>query len=107
MRKGWHELQNGINCIGNCSARGRKRCEEKTPKLVAHIREIVEASSQADPSMQSERLYIKMSCNQIRLQLKKCFQYDEADIPSKGAIRRILNENKYHLRKVRKTLPQK
>ncbi len=32
-------------------------------------------------------------------------QYDEADIPSKGAIRCILNENKYHLRKVRKTLP--
>ncbi|MCP3679198.1 MAG: ISAzo13 family transposase, partial [Gammaproteobacteria bacterium] len=44
IRKGWHELQNGINCIDNFSARGRKRCEEKKPKLVAHIREIVEAS---------------------------------------------------------------
>ncbi len=107
IRKGWHELQSGINCIDNFGARGRKRSEEKNPKLIEHIREIVEASSQADPSMQSVRIYVKMTCNQIRLQLKKRFQYDEEDIPLKGSIRRILNDNQYHLRKVRKTLPKK
>ncbi len=107
IRKGWHELKSGINCLDNYSARGRKKCEEKNPKLLGHIKKIIESSLQADPAMNSERIYVKMSCNEIRKQLKKQFHYPDKNIPSEGAMRRILNENNYFLRKVRKTIPKK
>lgn len=107
IRKGLHELRSGITCLDNFRARGRKRCEEKNSSLIGHISEIVEGHTQADPSMKSARLYLKMTCNQIRFQLKERFSYDDANIPSKGAIQRILKENQYHLRKVRKVLPKK
>lgn len=107
IRKGWREVKNHVNCLDNFSARGRKKSEEKNPKLVEHIQEIVDASSQADPSMQSSRLYIKITCSEIRKQLKQCYHYDESSIPVKEVIRRILNENNYYLKKVRKTLPKK
>ena len=107
IRKGAHELKNGVFCIDYFNGRGRKKLEDKNQYLITHIQEIVEGSSQADPSMKSSRLYVKLTCNQIRFQLKEKFGYSDADVPSKSAMRRILNENQYHLKKVRKTLPKK
>lgn len=109
IRKGILEVRTGFDCIDNFSARGRKKCEEHNPELLNHIKSIIESKSeiQADPAMNSERLYIKITSNEIRRQLGKCFNYGKKQIPSESAMTRILNENNYYLRKVRKTIPKK
>ena len=108
IRKGMHELRSGLDCIDNFTARGRKKCEEQNPDLLKHIKCIVENSDiQADPAMNSERTYLKITSNEIRRQLAKQFNYEEDKIPSVSAMTRILNDNNYFLRKVRKTIPKK
>src|ERR671915_63253 len=51
--KGLRELETGIGCIDNFSARGRHRIEEKDPALEAAIRALVDPQSQTDPKFQS------------------------------------------------------
>ena len=46
---------------------------EKNPKLLEQIRQIVENESQADPAMNSERMYIRMTVNAVREELKTHF----------------------------------
>jgi hypothetical protein len=67
----------------------------------------VEPDAQADPAMNSDRLYIKFTANEVRKQLQKRFNYTDSEIPSRITISRKLNENGWHLKKVRKTIPQK
>jgi len=53
IRKGQHEVRSGVKCIDNFSGRGRKKAEEKNPKLLNHIKQIVDGETQADPAMNS------------------------------------------------------
>ena len=71
IKKGSHEMKSGIVCIDNFKGRGRKKAEEK--KLLEQIRQIVENESQADPAMNSERMYIRMTANAVREELKTRF----------------------------------
>jgi len=57
--------------------------------------------------MNSNRLYIKMTANQVRNQLRERFNYSDSILPSRITINRKLNENGWHLKKVRKTIPKK
>ena len=107
IRKGLHEIKSGIICVDNFHARGRKKAEEKNPNLLDHIRQIVENESQADPGMNSERVYIRMTANAVREELKKRFKYTEEELPVRFTISRKLNQMGYSLKKVRKTIPQK
>ena len=109
IRKGMQEVRSGFDCIDNFSGRGRKKCEEHNPELLDHIKSIIESKTeiQADPAMNSERLYIKITSNEIRRQLEERFNYSKEQTPSESAMTRILNENNYYLRKVRKTIPKK
>jgi len=107
IRKGIHEVKSGITCIDNFQNRGRKKAEEKNPKLLEQIKEIVENESQADPKMNSERVYIRMTANAVREELKKRYDYTDNDLPVRFTISRKLNEMGYSLKKVRKTIPKK
>jgi len=71
------------------------------------IKEIVENESQADPKMNSERVYIRMTANAVREELKKRYDYTDNDLPVRFTISRKLNEMGYSLKKVRKTIPKK
>ena len=55
VAKGLPELQQGVRCLENFSARGRPRLEDKTPQLAQDIRAIVEPHAPADPELQTER----------------------------------------------------
>lgn len=55
------ELETGIGCIDNFSARGRHRTEEKDPTLEAAIRALVDPPSQTDASSFSLRFCIRAS----------------------------------------------
>ena len=107
IRKGLHEINSGINCIDNFRGRGRKKEEDKNPKLISHIEAIVEGYVQADPSMDSERMYIKITAPAVLKQLTKQFNYELDALPSVASMTRILNRNGFQLKKVRKTIPIK
>ena len=107
IRKGRHELESGLTCIDNFSARGRKRAEEHWPKLEQDIREIVKPQSQTDPSFKTKRLYTRLSAAEVRLQLIEQKGYTEMDVPSRRTISTKLNEYGFYLRKVAKKKPKK
>jgi hypothetical protein len=107
IAKGHNELRTGITCVNNYSTQGRKKAEELNPELIGHIKAIVEDQVQADPSMNSERLYLKITAPNVRKQLHSRFGYTEDMLPSVSTVGRKLNANGYHLKKVRKTLPLK
>jgi hypothetical protein len=107
IRKGQKETKASVICIDNFQGRGRKKAEEINPRLLADIKSIVEPDAQADPAMNSDRLYIKFTANEVRKQLKKRFGYEGSSLPSRITISRKLNQNGWHLKKVRKTIPKK
>lgn len=53
IRKGIRELDTGIVCVDNYSARGRKRAEEHLPHLLSDIQALVDEQSQTDPSFKT------------------------------------------------------
>ena len=60
LRKGMHELERGMICLDNFSARGRKRAEEHLPTLLTDIAALVDSQSQADPQFRTQRLYTRL-----------------------------------------------
>lgn len=107
IRKGLHELESGFTSIDNFSARGRKRAEEHWPRLEQDIREIVRPQSQIDPSFKTERLYTRLSAEEVRRQLIEKQGYSETDVPNRRTVSTKMNEFGFHLRKVAKSKPQK
>jgi hypothetical protein len=105
--KGLHELQQGVRCLENFSARGRPRLEDKTPQLAQDIRAIVEPHTQADPELKSPRRYSNLSAANVleALQLKK--GYPKENLPSKRTMRDILNRMNYRLKRIKKGKPLK
>ena len=69
IRKGRHELDSGIVCIDNFSARGRNPTEVSLPELRQDMRAILDGQSQTDPTFQSQRLYTRLTVKEVRKQL--------------------------------------
>jgi hypothetical protein len=107
IRKGMKELESGLTCLENLSARGRKKIEEHLPNLLDDIKEIVDSQSQTDPSFKTKRLYRRISAEEIRQQLMIQKDYDEQELPCEETIRRKLNYLGYYPKKVRKCQPLK
>jgi hypothetical protein len=107
IRKGTKELESGLTCLDNFSARGRKKAEDHLPNLRNDIKSIVDSQSQTDPSFKTNRLYRRISSEEIRQQLMIQKDYDEQELPCEETIRRKLNELGYHPKKVRKCQPLK
>ena len=62
---GLHELRTGIVCLGNFSARGNKKTEEKHVQLEQDIRALADVNSQQDPKFQSPFLYTRMTAKAL------------------------------------------
>ena len=107
IRKGIREIETGIRCIDAFALRGRKRCEEDQPNLLADIRAIADSQSQTDPKFQSTRLYTRMSAREVRRQLILQKGHSDEVLPTARTISTKLNDLGYTLRKVQKTKPQK
>ena len=107
IRRGRHELDSGLRWLEAYSARGRKRAEEHLPSLLDDIRDIVDGQSQTDPSFESTRLYTRLSAAAVRQALITQKGYSDAELPSAETIRVKLNDLGYHLRTVKKSVPQK
>jgi hypothetical protein len=91
VAKGLHELQQGVRCVENFSARGRPRLEDKTPQLAQDIRAIVEPHTQADPELKSQRRYSNLSAAEVLEALQTKNSYAKESLPSERTMRDILS----------------
>lgn len=107
IRKGEHELEQGIVCLDAFSSRGRKRSEEHLPNLLVDITAIVDGQSQADPQFRTNRLYTRLTATEVRRQLIEQKGYQEDELPTAETIATKLNELGYYPKKVAKSQPQK
>lgn len=107
ISKGIKELNSGITCVDNHQAKGRKKAEEYLPNLLEDIKKLVDSQSQTDPSLKSQRLYVRLSAAQLRKQLISKFGYTDSELPTAETIRYKLNDLGYSLRRVAKVQPQK
>jgi hypothetical protein len=106
VEKGLHESRHGVRCLENFAARGRRRSEDKGPRLAADIRAIVGPQSDADPELQSSRRYTNLSAAEVRDALI-AKGHPETELPSERTIRDILNRMNYRLKRIQKGKPLK
>ena len=107
VRKGIHEIESGKKTEDKFNLRGRKKATEKLPQMPDQIKMILESQSQIDPKFQTDRLYTKMTIEEIRKQLIKQYGYKEQELPSSRTLNTIVNDMKYTLRTVKKAEPVK
>ena len=107
IRKGVHEVESGLICLDNFSARGRKRAEEHLPDLLRDITGIVDSQSQTDPQFRTQRLYTRLDAAEVREQLISQKGYTNAELPTVRTITTKLNDLGYYPQKVAKSEPKK
>ena len=104
---GLQELQQGLRCLENFSARGKVRSEDKHPQLKSDIRAIVEPHTQADPELKTGRRYTNMTAAEVRTALIEQKGWNEQDLPRERTFRSILNRMNYRLKRLKKSKPLK
>jgi len=104
---GLNELRTGITCVGNMSARGNRKTEEKQPLLEQDIRCLAEPESQQDPKFQSPFRYTRMTAKAVRQALIDEKGWKSEELPCEKTIGNILNRLGYRLRRVQKAKPVK
>ncbi len=67
--KGTKELNSGIVCIDNFSARGRRRSEDHLPHFLDDITDIVAPVSQIDPTFRTDQCYCPLTAGEVRRRL--------------------------------------
>nr|WP_040447601.1 transposase [Ktedonobacter racemifer] len=107
IRKGQHELEQGIVCFDAYTSRGRKRSEEHLPNLLSDITAIVDGQSQADPQFRTNRLYTRLTAKEVRRQLLAHKGYREDELPTAETIATKLSALGYYPKKVAKSQPPK
>lgn len=107
LRKAAHERRSGITCADAFSARGRKPAEVHLPRLLDDIKEIVQEHLQADPTLQTTRVYCRLSAARVRQQLIDRKGYLAEQVPSIETLTNKLNALGFRLRKVAKCRPKK
>lgn len=105
VAKGLQELQQGIRCLENFSARGRPRWEEQHPQRAQDIRALVEPHTHADPELKSERRYTNLTAAELLEQLQTQKGYAKEELPSERTMRDILNRMGYRLKRIQKAKP--
>ena len=105
--KGQNELRTGIECLDAVDWRGRKSAETQLPNLLTDIKEIVDSQSQTDATFETERLYTRLSAEEVRRQLIRQKGYQDQELPTAKTIGIKLNKMGYHLKSVVKSKPKK
>src|SRR5512132_844196 len=104
IAKGLHETRQGMRCLENFAARGRRRSEDRNPQLAADIRAIVEPHTYADPELKSARRYTNLSAAEVRQGLI-AKGYPKEALPSERTLRDILKRMNYRLKRIQKGKP--
>lgn len=103
---GMNEFRSQIVCINDLSARQKPRVEEKNPKLLSDIVEIMTPKSHAEHSLRTTFAYTDLTAKAVYgLLLEK--GWSENELPTVRTISNILNRHDYRLRTVAKAKVQK
>ena len=106
LQKGMEELESGNYIIDAFNKRGRKGIEVYLPNILDDIRSIVDSESQADPRFEDNRLFTRLTPENIKIQLhKKGYKPDE--LPSNQTIYNKVKELGYSFSTIQKTKPLK
>ncbi len=103
---GMNEYRSGISCVNDLSNRHKPKAEEKSPKLLADIRHIMDPHSQAEPRLRTTLLYTNMTAQAVYDALLQK-GWSRETLPKVRTISNILNRHDYRLRTVAKTKVQK
>ena len=103
---GMNEFRTKILCVNDLSTRHKPKAEEKDPRLLADIIEIMDPHSQAEPRLRTTLLYTNMTGKAVYDALLQKGWSEEA-LPTVRTISNILNRHDYRLRTVAKTKVQK
>lgn len=103
---GMNELRTKILCVNDLSTRRKPKAENKEPKLLADIVEIMEPHSQSESRLRTTLLYTNMTAKAVynALMIKG---WSEEALPTLQTISNILNRHGYRLRTVENTKVQK
>lgn len=107
IRKGRQELERGIDFPDAAQNQGRKRVEERLPRLLEDMQSIVDGQSQTDATFRSQRLYTRLSVREVREQLIVQKGYRDEELPSDEVLRQRINGLGYKLKTVKKNQPKK
>ena len=103
---GLNERRTGIRCLDAYELRGRKKSEQRCPKLKEHIHRLVEPQAQADPKFQTTLAYTRITARAVRQALQAVAELKDA-VPSRQTVGVVLNRLGYRLRRVLKARPEK
>ena len=106
LQKGIEEIESGNFLIDAFNKRGRKAIEIKLPNLLNDIKIIVDTESQTDPKFEDNRLFTRLTPENIKLQLQK-MGYEPEDLPTNQTIYNKVNELGYSFSTIQKTKPIK
>jgi Rhodopirellula transposase DDE domain len=106
VAQGLHEARRGMRCVDDLAARGRRRSEDKDPRLAADIRALVEPQAYADPQLKSARRYTKLSAAEVR-DASIAKGHSPQRWPSERTMRDVLNRRNYRLERIQKGQPLK
>lgn len=103
---GIKEFQTGILCVNDISQRLKPKTEEKNPKLLAEIHEIMEPHSESESHLRTTLLYTNMTAKAVFDALVEK-GWSAESLPTVRTISNILIRQNYRLRTVAKTKVQK
>lgn len=103
---GLNERRTGIRCLDAYNARGTKKKEKLFEDLESDIKDVVAKSSQIDPSLKTQRCYVKLTAQYIykELILKKPYELIDSCLRT---VNNVMNRLGYTLKRVKKTEPLK
>jgi len=101
VKLGQQEQKSGIVCVGNYSARGRKKIEEKYLGLEKDVKEIVDRESQTDPKFQTDKKFCKITAISVCRMLEEEKGYEKG-VLSQQTMNNLLNRLGYNLKKLSK-----
>ena len=103
---GMNESRTGISCVNDLSSRQKPKAEEKDPRLLEDIREIMDPHSQAEPRLRTTLLYTNMTAQAVYDALLEN-GWSKETLPTVRTISNILERHHYRLGTVAKTKVQK
>ena len=103
---GIKEFQTGILCVNDISQRLKPKMEEKNPKLLAEIHDIMEPHSESESHLRTTLLYTNMTAKAVFDALVEK-GWSAESLPTVRTISNILIRQNYRLRTVAKTKVQK
>jgi hypothetical protein len=106
VETGLNERRTGIRCLDAAKQRGRKRTEERCPKLEAHIHRLVDPQAQADPKFQTTLAFTRITAKAVQEALQAEPEL-QGSVPCRQTVGRVLNRLGYRLRPVLKARPEK